>query len=40
MARVRNISTESKIIFTTWNLFYKYGYGKTTVDEIIEMSGR
>ncbi len=39
MARERKVSTESKIISAAWNLFYKYGYDKTTVDEIIEMSG-
>lgn len=32
-------SVKSRIVSAAWKLFYEKGYNKTTVDEIIELSG-
>lgn len=39
MSKEKKTSTKSKIVSAAWNLFYKYGYDKTTVDQIIDKSG-
>ena len=31
-------TTKSKIVKAAWNLFYKYGYHDTTVEDIIKLS--
>ena len=38
MPKKRKQKTKMKIIRAAWNLFYKYGYDDTTVDEIITAS--
>ena len=32
-------SAKNKIVSAAWQLFYEKGYNKTTVDDIIELSG-
>lgn len=31
-------NTKSKIVSAAWSLFYKYGYEKTTIEDIVELS--
>lgn len=39
MSKKNNRNTRGRIIDAAWNLFYRYGYDDTTVDEIIRESG-
>ena len=38
MERKKN-QTKKKIVSAAWRLFYEQGYGNTTVDDIVELSG-
>ena len=31
--------TKSRIVSSAWELFYRYGYDDTTIDDIVELSG-
>ena len=37
MKKVAN-QTKSRIVSAAWKLFYQYGYDKTTIDDIVELS--
>ena len=38
MKKTGRKQTKSRIVSTAWQLFYRYGYDKTTIDDIVEAS--
>lgn len=37
--RKNSSQTKSRIVSSAWELFYRYGYDDTTIDDIVELSG-
>ena len=37
--RKNSNQTKSRIVSSAWELFYRYGYDDTTIDDIVELSG-
>ena len=40
MKKKTSRNTKGKIVSAAWQLFYRQGYDDTTIDEIVEASGR
>ena len=38
MKKTGRKQTKSRIVSTAWQLFYRYGYDNTTIDDIVEAS--
>ena len=36
---IKNRNTRARIVTAAWKLFYEQGYGETTVEDIIRVSG-